>query len=202
MAIIRRSTFWIRFHAMPLSRSDVMSEVLYRSIPGFPGYTVGEDGSVWSCRNRRGGIGAGRRQLKPNRSTGRIPYLFVVLCKNNRHYFRLVHRLVLETHVGACPPGMQCRHLNGDPADNRLGNLCWGSRRENAADKLVHGTATRGERHGLARLTETDIRAIRASTDRSRGWMTRLATEYGVSQTHISRIIKGRAWQGAPCKVG
>jgi HNH endonuclease/NUMOD4 motif len=30
-----------------------------------------------------------------------------------------VHRLVLEAFVGPCPPGQECRHLNGNPSDNR-----------------------------------------------------------------------------------
>lgn len=29
--------------------SDVQSTVTYRPINGFPGYRVGDDGSVWSC---------------------------------------------------------------------------------------------------------------------------------------------------------
>jgi HNH endonuclease/NUMOD4 motif len=51
-----------------------------------------------------------------------------------------VHRLVLGAFVGPCPEGMECRHLNGDRADNRLENLAWGTPHENGMDRLRHGT--------------------------------------------------------------
>lgn len=56
-----------------------------------------------------------------------------------------VHRLVLEAFVGPCPTGMETRHRNGDPADNRLGNLSWSTHAENMGDLVEHGTA-RGAR--------------------------------------------------------
>lgn len=33
-----------------------------------------------------------------------------------------------------------CRHLNGNPYDNRLENLAWGTPSENMLDKVRHGT--------------------------------------------------------------
>ncbi|GAC81679.1 HNH endonuclease [Gordonia malaquae] len=54
-----------------------------------------------------------------------------------RHF---VHRLVMETFVGPCPSGMEVRHLNGEPADNRLENLAYGTRSENVLDSVAHGT--------------------------------------------------------------
>lgn len=42
-----------------------------------------------------------------------------------------VHRLVLETFVGKCPPGMQGDHINRNRTDNRLENLRWVTPAEN-----------------------------------------------------------------------
>lgn len=50
-----------------------------------------------------------------------------------------VHQLVAEAFHGPRPPGMVCRHLNGDPTDNRPENLRWGTHRENALDTTRHG---------------------------------------------------------------
>ena len=58
-----------------------------------------------------------------------------------------VHALVMLAHEGPCPPGLQVRHWNDDPLDNRwapggeagcragAGNLVYGTPKENAADK-------------------------------------------------------------------
>jgi len=48
--------------------------------------------------------------------------------------------LVATAFHGPCPDGQQCRHLNGDPADNRSDNLKWGTPSEQAHDKVRHGT--------------------------------------------------------------
>lgn len=55
-----------------------------------------------------------------------------------RHNY-LVHHLVLKAFVGPKPAGMECRHLNGNPADDRLENLKWGTPTENSYDTVRHG---------------------------------------------------------------
>ncbi len=49
---------------------------------------------------------------------------------------RYVHDLVLTAF--RAPPGLECRHLNGDPGNNYSINLKWGTSLENAQDKLRH----------------------------------------------------------------
>jgi hypothetical protein len=56
--------------------------------------------------------------------------------KSNRY----LHHLVLEAFVGPRPPGMQCRHINGDSLDNRLENLAWGTASEDNYDRVRNGT--------------------------------------------------------------
>lgn len=51
-----------------------------------------------------------------------------------------VHRLVLEAFVGPCPEGMEACHNDGNPANNRLENLRWDTRRNNILDAIRHGT--------------------------------------------------------------
>ncbi len=108
-----------------------------------------------------------------------------------------VHRLVLLVFVGPCPPGMGCRHLNGNPADNRLENLAWGTHTENMADRNRHGNYTRGSRHFNAKLTEDDVRLMRRL--KQDGWsLGRLTRLFGISKTTVAQIVKGKFWKHVP----
>lgn len=51
-----------------------------------------------------------------------------------------VHRAVLLAFVGPPPEGYEACHINGNPADNRLENLRWGTRSDNLRDAVRHGT--------------------------------------------------------------
>lgn len=53
---------------------------------------------------------------------------------------KFIHELVLESFDQPRPEGLFCRHLNGDPTDNRVENLKWGTALENARDMVRHGT--------------------------------------------------------------
>lgn len=104
---------------------------IWKDIPKYEGkYQVSNFGDVRSyCRSNTPKI------LKP----GRMPqgHLSVALGRGNS---RCVHELVLLAFVGEKPHKHECRHLNGNPADNRLENLAWGTRSENIKDAVAHGT--------------------------------------------------------------
>lgn len=63
-----------------------------------------------------------------------VPLTSASACRN-----ALVHRLVLIAFVGPPPPGMHALHSDGDPANNRLSNLRWGTPSENSFDAVRHG---------------------------------------------------------------
>lgn len=74
-------------------------------------------------------------KLKPLRSG----HLTVDLWRHGKGHDRLVHRMVLEAFVGACPAGMEACHRDGEPSNNCVGNLYWGTRSENMHDLVRHG---------------------------------------------------------------
>lgn len=74
-------------------------------------------------------------------------YEQVSLQRNGQPTVHVVHRLVLEAFVGPRPVGMQGCHNDGNPANNRLGNLRWDTPSGNSLDLVRHGT------HNQARKT-------------------------------------------------
>lgn len=116
----------------------------WRAIPGYEGvYEVSESGRVRSldrlveCKNGRQRWTKGR-ELK----TGRHPFGYrkVELNKGGVSAFPNVHTLVLLAFVGPCPGGMECCHNDGNPENNHVSNLRWGTRSENRRDAVRHGT--------------------------------------------------------------
>lgn len=105
-----------------------------------------------------------------------------------------VHRLVLHAFAGPPGDGQVARHLDGDPTNNALGNLVWGSPSENNADMVEHGRSTRGTANARAKLTEEQVQAIRASSDSVRT----LGKRYGVDFSTISQIRTGKLWGWLP----
>lgn len=50
-----------------------------------------------------------------------------------------VHQLVARAFIGPCPPGLEVRHKDGNPANNHIDNLEYGTRADNMQDRLNHG---------------------------------------------------------------
>lgn len=127
--------------------------------------------------------------MKPVLKKG-LGYLYVTLHGPNKKPLQAgVHRLVLEAFCGP-KEGMYACHNNGNPADNRLENLRWDTPSGNQADKVIHGTDSRGDK-GSKKLTSDDVRAIRLSSEKQQV----LADKYGVTQVMISRIKLRTVWR-------
>lgn len=164
----------------------------FRPIDGWPGYRVGDDGSVWSCRTSHGATGSVWRELRGR--PDRDGYLSVTLtCRGVRRTRKVAH-LVLEAFIGPRPEDHESAHWpNTDPADNRLVNLRWATHADNSQDKVRGGTVARGVRHASAKLTEADVHAIRAAAAAGETGKA-LAARFSVSANQVSLIIRRRNW--------
>lgn len=163
----------------------------WRDVPGYESlYQVSDHGGVKSL-DRVDCAGSRRQEkaLRLNYGGGR--YASVLLCKNGKSKPFAVHRLVLETFIEPRPGRMQCRHLNGNPHDNRLCNLARGTAKENAADRFAHGTDCSGEKQWACKLTESDVLEILLSLKSHR----ELGRCYGVTDTTIARIRRHKKWK-------
>ena len=165
----------------------------WRAVPGMLGYEVSDLGRVRTWKAGRHPIGTSKNpRLLRLQTPGGGMYFSARFVENGKARWFRVHRLVLEAFIGPCPPGMQCRHLNGKPQDNRLANLSWGTQSQNYEDRVRHGTDARGVRHGQHVLTAEDVRTIRVRA--SSESYSRLATEYGVDRKTLIAAAKGVNW--------
>lgn len=168
----------------------------FRPVPGFPNHRVSNFGRVQRKKT------PGKKWPDPDNFVWRDcidgvagdGYRAVRLTHNGRCVARYVHRLILEAFVCPCPPGMECRHLDGNRTNNRLDNLAWGTPCQNTGDKRRHGTVKRGEGIGTAKLTVGDIEEMRRmrAAGVPRG---EIAERFGVQPTQVSRVVLGSNWQ-------
>lgn len=123
----------LRPDPLPIEPIDPTEEWL--PIPGFEGsYRVSSLGRVESIR-RKGAPGGLIGIHVAN--TG---YPTVSLVQNNKHVMRPVHVLIAAAFLGARPPEMEVRHLDGNKLNCVLSNLAYGTRSENVRDRVRHGT--------------------------------------------------------------
>lgn len=148
---------------------------IWKDVPCYEGlYAVSDAGNVMSFARRAEG-----KLLRPG--TMPMGHQSVALGRGNSH---CLHKLVLLAFVGPPPPKHECRHLNGIPSDNRLVNLCWGTRSENIRDKTLHN---------LCKLTVSDVLNIKKALQTPwHGQQRKLAAEYAVHESTISAIKLGR----------
>jgi hypothetical protein len=107
----------------------------------------------------------------------------------------VVSRLACQDVYGLPPtPTHEAAHSCGN---GHLGcvnpkHLSWKTPVENHADKLIHGTRSRGEKHGAAKLTEADVVQIRSM--RGTRSLREIAAQFGVSRSAVSQIHLGNNW--------
>ncbi|MEN6449613.1 MAG: DUF5131 family protein, partial [Thermoguttaceae bacterium] len=116
-------------------------------------------------------------------------HIRVTLYRNGESERILVHRMVLATFDRPAGELEQARHLDGNPANNRIDNLCWGSQSMNWDDSKDHRTHRR-----YYKLSSDQVDDIR---DRRRCGETlkAIADYYGVSSTQVGNIVSGRQWK-------
>lgn len=111
----------------------------------------------------------------------------------------LAHRLVCMAFYGLpTEEEPECLHLDNNPTNNRADNLKWGSHDENMARSRGRNHSHPGESNFNSKLTEADVREIRAAYDAKAGFawgISKLAKKFNISTKTCSRIGKRESWQ-------
>lgn len=165
----------------------------WRPVVGYEGiYEVSDHGRVRRVASKRGAT-VGRVLAVRTRGTGKYKYAVCALYDEaGRRVDASTHRVVARAFHGEPANGQVVNHINGDALDNRAANLEWTSFRANIRHAWATGLQKRGEGHAKAKLTENQVRAIRAA----RGTRTQrdLAADYGVAKGVIQSILERKTW--------
>lgn len=173
---------------------DELPAVEYRLVTDYPGYRVGDDGSVWSKQKNSGRaeVVDGWHQLAGG--LDKDGYRKVILCCKGRRRYARVSVLVLETFTGFRPEGMTAAHNNGNKTDNRLTNLRWATQKDNVADKAAHGTAQIGEKHPQHLLTDEIVLEMR-KLRREKWKLKDIAARFRANLVTVQAAVSGRNWK-------
>lgn len=168
---------------------------IWKDIPGYEGkYQASTQGRIRSLDRSVSGTCHFTGQPFTRKIKGKIlrpgrycktGHLSVVLGRGTPG--KPVHQLVMRTFIGEPPKGTEVLHINGKPDDNALSNLRYGTRTENILDVYKQGKVWR-------KLTIEDVYDIRFELLCGiKG--TAIAEKYGVSNSAISVIKRGRCYQ-------
>ena len=104
------------------------------------------------------------------------------------------HRHAYEIYIGPIAAGQSVLHSCDNPKCVSPAHLFLGSQIDNMGDKVAKSRQNRGETHGMRKLTEANVRSIRADTRKPKY----IASDFAVTVTTIYDILRRRSWQHIP----
>jgi len=121
-----------------------------------------------------------------------------------------VHRVAWELFRGKIPNGkLVCHHCDVKICCNPS-HLFIGTYLDNSRDAVAKGrvpkgerwrtvartsSQARGERHGMAKITERAVRSIIAEFKTRKFTMKQIGGKYGISRSMVANIVKGANWK-------
>lgn len=162
-----------------------MTKEIWKDIKDYEKYySISNLGNVYSKRQSKvmkfGDNGAG--------------YKYVGLKRKGQNTNFYIHRLVANAFSPTNKKELEINHKNGVKGDNRLENLEWVTSAENKAHGYKLGLYGIGEKAATPKLTNLDVRGIRALLDSKKFTQCEIARIFSVSQPVISDIKTGRYW--------
>lgn len=158
-----------------------MIEEIFLQIKSYPNYAISTYGRVLDLKTLK--------VMKQQTNHAGYPRIGLTNEQGMKRFS--VHRLVLATFSPT--KGMEkleCNHIDAIRSNNKLENLEWVTRKQNAEHTSKMGNTLQGEKSPLAKLTEDQVRYILAS----KKTQVTLAHELGVTQPAISLIRLRKNW--------
>lgn len=121
-------------------------------------------------------------------------------CSNGYGFFGIkgisykAHRVAYEMKHGPIPKGkLICHHCDNRPCV-RPSHLFIGTQKDNIKDAIQKGRMGKGEANGNSKLTEKQVKQIRADIRSER----KIASEYNVSKSAVHHIKSRDNWKHIP----
>lgn len=157
----------------------------------YPGYYVSQSGYVMGpgCLGKDTGI-------KKSYSNDKYGHQVVDLYVNNKRIHKYVHRLVAEAFIPNPKKYPEVRHIDGDPNNNEVTNLCWGTHADNINDAKQHGTFhefTKEEQALGSETLKTPVKAIDIRTGEEFIFesQSEAARKLNIYQPNIRHVLTG-----------
>jgi len=168
-------------------------DLKYRTLGsvGFLNYSIYENGVIVNLNT-----GKERSITKGTR------YPMVTLYNRGKVKTFSIHRLLALMFIDN-PDNLPCvKHLDDNKYNYDLSNLAWGTHAENNKDAYDSGVKKyhnkpmpKGTNHGLAKLNEVSVNAIRLIYSESDTTMNELSERYNVGRRTIGDIINRKTWK-------
>lgn len=110
----------------------------------------------------------------------------------------LAHRASWVIHFGEIPSGLWVLHRCDTPPCVSPGHLYLGDAKQNVSDMIARGRfragVVRGSRHGMSKLKEDSVRALRELASNGVS-PAALADRFGISTDMVYLIVARRHWK-------
>lgn len=171
----------------------------WKSITGFEGlYEVSNYGRVKSLarivthRNRT--QPKSERVLKNHINNN--GYAAVVLCKNNKTYPKLVHRLVAQEFIPNPDNKPNVDHIDTNPSNNKIDNLRWVTQKENCLNPITRMNNSKSKMgHKVYGTPTWTDEARQRARDRQLGKKASAETREKLRISHLGQRTKGTLGQ-------
>lgn len=111
----------------------------------------------------------------------------------------LVHRISWSLAHGEIPDGLHVLHRCDNPPCLNVAHLFLGTHKDNMNDMVAKGRQARtrlcGVSNGCAKLMPEHVRQIRGMKHSGRFTLQQLGDLFGVSESLICMIVRGKRWQ-------
>ena len=172
------------YQAPKLTSQELENED-WRPIP-FTGFSKYEVSNLGNIRSLKFGV----KPIKLSLHTTGYRQAPIYNDEGKQKHF-LVHRLVASAFIPAPSGKPDVNHRNGNKADNRAANLEWMSAEENCQHSVKAGLRHWRGSHHRAKVTDTDVKTIRAATPEQ---IPQLAKKYELSVVQIRNIRTKKSW--------